>query len=158
MKRRIAVAEDRSAELLPIVSREQSENAFRAALNLFIGRGRRYSSKEVQIATGVSHRIIDCFRSYPLGHVDYRALNMGMQMSIIAFLGPDFTSEWILLAGQVAFHKPEGLDHDAIEEAARDLLGCKGKAHHPDSPGGREIASCELEELDAKVVALRARC
>jgi len=55
-------------------------------------------------------------------------------------------------------HVPEELDHDEIETACRDLLATKGKAHHPDSPGGREISPCERQELDSKVVALRARC
>jgi len=152
------MSEAQAAELCPIVSREQSENAFRTALNLFVGRGRRYSSKEVQIATGISHRVIDCFRSYELGHVDYRPLHMGAQMSLMRFLGPEFTSEWLKIAAQVAFHKPTGVDIDELEEAARDLLGAKGKAHHPDSPGGREITPDERAVLDDKVVALRARC
>jgi len=51
---------------------------------------------------------------------------------------------------------PEGVDHDEFETIARDYLAAKGKAHHPDSPGGREIADCERDLLDSKVVALRA--
>lgn len=96
-----------SADLIPTISREQSENAFRAALNLFVGRRGRYTSKQVQIATGVSHRLIDSFRSYEHGHPDYRPLHMGAQMSIIAFLGPDFTSEWLKIADQGAYDLPE---------------------------------------------------
>lgn len=156
MTPRYPMADPVSAEMSATFSREQSENAFRAALNLFVGRGRRYSSKQVQIGTGVSHRVIDCFRSYEHGHPDYRPLHMGVQMSLIAFLGPDFTSEWIKLAGQVAFDKPEGIDHDEVEDAAREFLATKGRAHHPDSPGGREISDCERDELDGKVAQLRA--
>lgn len=96
-----------AAEMSPIISREQSENGFRAALNLFVGRGRRYNSKQVQIGTGISHRLIDCFRSYPSGHPDHRPLHMGAQMSIMRFLGPEFTSEWIKLADQGAYALPE---------------------------------------------------
>lgn len=96
-----------AAEMFPIISREQSENAFRAALNLFVGRGRRYNSKQVQTGTGISHRVIDCFRSYEYGHPDYRPLHMGAQLSIMAFLGPEFTSEWVKLADQGAFALPE---------------------------------------------------
>lgn len=150
------MSDAQAAEMSQIISREQSENAFRTALNLFVGRGRRFSSKQVQLGCGVSHRVIDCFRSYEHGHPDYRPLHMGAQMSIMRFLGPEFTSEWIKLAGQVAFHKPDGIDHDEVEDAARDFLAAKGKAHHPDSPGGREIAECEQDELDDKVAVLRA--
>lgn len=50
---------------------------------------------------------------------------------------------------------PEGVDHDEFETIARDYLAAKGKAHHPDSPGGREITDCERAGLDCKVVQLR---
>jgi hypothetical protein len=51
---------------------------------------------------------------------------------------------------------PEEVDHDTIETLARDYLAAKGKAHRPDSPGGRELASCESNVLDLKAAALRA--
>lgn len=51
---------------------------------------------------------------------------------------------------------PDGLDHDEIEKAARDFLACKGEAHHPDSPGGREISDCEHAALTGRAVRLRA--
>lgn len=50
---------------------------------------------------------------------------------------------------------PEGLDHDAVEDACRDFLATKGKAHHPDSPAGRELSACEQAALTAKVVSLK---
>jgi len=51
---------------------------------------------------------------------------------------------------------PEGLNHDEYEDICRDYLATKGKAHHPESPGGREIAPCEEAVLTAKVVTLKA--
>ena len=50
---------------------------------------------------------------------------------------------------------PEELDHDEFETMCRDYLAAKGKAHQADSPGGREIADCEREQLDGKVVQIR---
>jgi hypothetical protein len=45
---------------------------------------------------------------------------------------------------------PEGIDHDEIAEAVRDYLTAKDRAHHPDSPAGRDIADCEDDDLRAK--------
>jgi hypothetical protein len=61
----------------------------------------------------------------------------------------------ILPDGFQIVRAPEEIDHDQIEELARDYLACKGKAHHPSSPGGREIAPCEAEALTGKLVPLR---
>lgn len=51
---------------------------------------------------------------------------------------------------------PEEIDHDEFETMCRDYLAAKARAHQTASPGGREIADCEREALDGKVVQLRA--
>lgn len=51
---------------------------------------------------------------------------------------------------------PEGIDHDAASEAMRDYLAQKDAAHHPASPGGREIAPEEDRSLTMKLAAVRA--
>ena len=51
---------------------------------------------------------------------------------------------------------PEGLDHDALCDLARDYVETKMRAHRADSPGGTVIVPEESRELDGKVVALRA--
>lgn len=62
----------------------------------------------------------------------------------------------LLLPGERAIVQiPEGIDHDEYEQAARDYLAEKGRAHHPDSPAGREISKCEQALLDRKIVPLR---
>ena len=99
-----------SAELISLISRERAENAFRDALNLFIGRGRKYSSEQIEKATGVSRRLIDCCRSYPFGHPDFRRLDFAAKLSVSAFLGADFTSEWLAVAAQGAFDLPDADD------------------------------------------------
>jgi hypothetical protein len=122
-----------SAELISLISRERAENAFRDALNLFIGRGRKYSSEQIEKATGVSRRLIDCCRSYPFGHPDFRRLDFAAKLSVSAFLGADFTSEWLAVAAQGAFNLPDAddtppgaivaddaEDHAQLSDAARD--------------------------------------
>jgi hypothetical protein len=51
---------------------------------------------------------------------------------------------------------PDDLDHDALSDLAADYLTTKAAAHKADSPAGVDIAPCEKEVLDRKVVALRA--
>lgn len=101
---------NKSADLEPLVSREQAENEFRKALNLFVGRNRRYSVDQLSKGSGVPDRSIECFRSYQHGHSDYRPLHDGHKLSIMKFLGADFTTEWLALAGQGAFNLPDADD------------------------------------------------
>src|SRR6478609_11080896 len=102
MTGRIAMLEDDSADFSPLISREQAENEFCRALNLFAGRGRRYSVETLATGSGVPKRLIECFRGYPVGHPDHRVLHFGHKMSIISFLGPKFTTEWLKLCDQAA--------------------------------------------------------
>lgn len=62
----------------------------------------------------------------------------------------------ILPDGEQIVRAPEELDHDEMERVARDYLAAKGAAHHPDSPGGREISDCEDAVLDRKAAHLVA--
>ena len=62
----------------------------------------------------------------------------------------------LLPTGFQIVRAPEEIDHDEMERVARDYLAAKGAAHHPDSPGGREISACEDDALDAKAARLRA--
>lgn len=62
----------------------------------------------------------------------------------------------ILPDGEQIVRAPEDIDHDELEAACRDYLAAKGKAHHPDSPDGREISSCEDDALDAKAAHILA--
>lgn len=69
---------------------------------------------------------------------------------------PDDLLSLLLPVGCLMVRAPEDIDHDEMERVARDYLAAKGAAHHPDSPGGREISACEDDALDAKAARLRA--
>jgi len=69
---------------------------------------------------------------------------------------PDELLSLLLPEGRSIVSVPDDLDHDAIETMARDYLAAKGAAHHPASPGGREIADCERAKLGGKYAALKA--
>jgi trans-aconitate methyltransferase len=52
---------------------------------------------------------------------------------------------------------PEDVDHDEYETMTRDYLAAKWRAHHPASPGGREITDEEKDGLNQKAARLQVR-
>lgn len=62
----------------------------------------------------------------------------------------------LLPAGWLIVRAPEEIDHEEVEQAARDYLGAKGAAHHPLSEAGREIGPNEAKVLRAGAARLRA--
>lgn len=95
-----------AANLSPLISREQAGNVIGNAMRLYVGRGRRYSVKQLSNATGVKDRVIECAMT-DAGSVDYRPLPPEALLSIALFLGSDFTGEWLVLAKQGAFDLPD---------------------------------------------------
>lgn len=149
------MTDNKSADFTGLIPREQAENAFRDALNLFVGRGRLYSVEQLEKGARIAHRRIECFRSYKLGHPDYRALHFGDMMSIQKFLGPDFTNEWSNLTEQVAVHSEELCDDDMATACAEYLLEYS-KARHRSSEAGAELGPREKRALITKRVRLAA--
>lgn len=143
------MSENVAAELTPLVSHEQLENAFWKALRMFVGRGKRYSASEISIGAGVHRRTLDCYRGYPIGHPDWRPLNTEQKFSIASFVGADLTSEWIRFMGQEAVDLPDDPDGD-LDTAGLDAAEVAHKvqrARHPQSPGGIAIVSEERSEI-----------
>lgn len=66
---------------------------------------------------------------------------------------PDDLLSLMLPTGRLIVRAPEAIDHDEASAAMRSYLKAKDEAHHPDSPGGRDIVPCE----DGKLIELRAR-
>lgn len=50
----------------------------------------------------------------------------------------------------------EDIDHDKVAQIAHDYLQAKSAAHHPDSPGGRELSDCEKVSLGSIHTELKA--
>lgn len=96
-----------SAELQPLVSREQMDNAFHRAINMFVGRGKRHRAADVCTGAGIDRRRLDCYRGYPIGHPDHRPLHEHEKWSISSYVGADLTSQWIQSLGQGAFDIPD---------------------------------------------------
>lgn len=145
--------DENSANFAPLVSREQSGNALRHALGLFVGRGRRYSVKELSNATGVKDRMIECAKLDP-ANIDYRPLPDWAIASIGKFLGAPFLAKWLELAAVVPIDAGE-LDIDALAAAAADFAADYARARSPVSPGGIEIVDEERGPLTDKAANLR---
>lgn len=126
--------------------RETQERIFEAA------RKRGLTLKAISVLSGVP---VSTLRTWA-GENGATALMSIDGLFKLCGVIPDDLLSMLLPTGRVIVRMPEEIDHDQVEDLCRDFLAAKGKAHHPDSPGGREISPCEEAMLDAKVVQLRA--
>lgn len=107
-----------SAGVSPIVSRAAAGLALSQSLRLFVGRGRRYSYKQVQRGAGISARMLECYRQEP-DHEDWRPIKPEELASLYLFLGSDFTTDYLeRVARQGAYELPEPDDLSHAEIAA----------------------------------------
>lgn len=130
---------------IPERQRTTQERIFRLAQ-----RDHGLTLKAISLDSGIGYTTIQSYA------------NGGSVMSIaslFALVGviPDELLSLLLPEGRVIVQAPDALDHDDIERACRDFLTAKGEAHHPESPAGRDIADCEREALNVKVVQIRGR-
>ena len=96
-----------SANISLLVSRTAVREKMRDAMRLYVGRGRRYSVKELSNGTGVADRLIEsamCEVDSP----DYRPLAHEALASIATFLGAPFASHYLELSGLGAFELMDG--------------------------------------------------
>lgn len=96
-----------SADVSLLVSRNSIRETIRDALRLFVGRGRRYSVKELSNGTGVADRLIESAMCDP-DNPDYRPLSQEALASITKFLGASFASTYLELSGLGAFELMDG--------------------------------------------------
>lgn len=148
------MSENQSADKPLLVSRAVAGETEARALRMFIGRGKEYSVKEVSNRTGVKDRCIECAMAGP-DNLDWRPLSAGMLHSLMSFLGPDFITAW-LKPTTFAAHDPAKVDHEELLEHALNYVAEHGKARRRESPGGAEIVSVEVVDLDRAAAPLRA--
>lgn len=85
-----------------LVSRNSAREKLRDTLRLYVGRGRRYSVKELSNGTGVPDRMIESAMCQ-VDDPDFRPLALESLLSIAAFLGPAFASAILEPCGLGAF-------------------------------------------------------
>jgi hypothetical protein len=130
--------ESPSANISLLVSRSSLRGAISKALNLYVGRGRRYTVKELSNATGVPDRIIECAKLDP-EDPDFRPLREEALASVSKFLGAQFVSLWL-----------ETMELGAFELSGQPPLPCVlAKADAPtDASEERKRLIRRLAELE----------
>lgn len=96
-----------SANFELLVSRNLIRERLRAALKLYVGRGCRYTAKELWQATGVSDTSLDK-AMLAVDSPDYRALKLEELASLAKYLGAPFVSAVLEACGLGAFELMEG--------------------------------------------------
>jgi hypothetical protein len=121
-----------------LVSRTAVREKLRDALRLYVGRGRRYSVKELSNATGVPDRCIEAAKCDP-EDPDYRLLTLENLASLSSFLGAPFASAFLEPAGLGTFElmdaqpplpsvlnadsaKPSETPREKVERLQRELF------------------------------------
>jgi hypothetical protein len=137
-----------SADFTPLVSRTAARSAISDALRLYVGRGRRYTVKKLGNGTGVPDRLIECAMCDP-DDPEFRPLSLENLLSVSAFLGAAFTSDWLKLADLGAHELPDhnDPDFDALGLEANGLAGEVAQARSPQSPGGTNIVPIEKQAI-----------
>ncbi len=150
-----------SAELNPLVSREQINAAFHRAFGMFIGRGKRHSAADVAKAAGVNRRSLDCYRGYPIGHPDHRPLDEGQRWSVASFIGADLTTEVIRFMGQAAFNMPEiepdpgAVSADTCDDAATIVRAAADGRFDDEEQRNLRVVGARMMERGAQFVAMK---
>jgi len=149
-----------SADLQPLVSREQARNTIADAIRLFVGRGRRYSVKQLSNGTRVPDWQINA-ALVDASKPDHRPLPPEALLSISAFLGADFTNEWLGLAYQGAFDFPDEDDPrpgdmavEAAENAATVARAAADGAFGPDDHPALRVVGARMKRSGAMLVRM----
>lgn len=83
----------------------------------------------------------------PGGAIYSLAAGKALPADLLSLLVPD---------GWAIIRAPEEIDHDELCDLAAEYVETKVAAHRANSPMGPEIAPCERDALDRKVIQLRA--
>lgn len=114
------MSEQSSADFPLLVSRSAANDAICEALRLYVGRGKRYSVKQLSNGSGVKDRMIE---SAMLSSDDpaHRRLPPEALLSLCSFLGATFTTEILRTAEQGAYELADGEpDPGALAIASTD--------------------------------------
>jgi hypothetical protein len=91
----------------PLVSRSAAREKVRDALRLHVGRGRRFSVKQLSECAGVPARAIEAAMC-PIDDENYRPLTLENLFCIAKFLKAPFVSHYLELCGLGAFELMDG--------------------------------------------------
>lgn len=115
-----------------------------------IAAKRGLTLKAISLDSGIPYSTL---RSYA-GHSGETAEMPVSTLRKLTGVVPDELLSLLLTEDRAIVCVPAEIDHDALADAVADYLHMKNAAHHPESPAGRDIADCERDNLDSKVVQL----
>jgi hypothetical protein len=108
--------------------------------------------KSISAKSGIPYGTL---RSYAGHSGETHEMPVSAQYKLVGII-PDELLSLLLPGGRVIVKAPEHLDHDELAECFHDYLQTKERAHHPDSPAGRDIAPCEDNVLRGKFAKVKA--
>lgn len=99
--------------------------------------------KAISLDAGIGYTTL---KSYARGE---SVMSIASLFRLVGVVPNDLLS-LLLPEGRCIVTMAEDVDHDRISEQFQDWLREKERAHHPDSPAGRDIAPCEDSTLRHK--------
>lgn len=144
-----------SAGIETLVSRTKHWEAVSRALNMFVGRGKKFSNADCEAGAGVPARMMECYRQQPIAQ-EWRPIKPEEFASLICFLGPGFSAAYLagINSGQGAYWLPEGDgDAAALNTDSAEFNYEYAKAIDPTGPGGPKLVPEEKQRL--RVIASR---
>ena len=148
-----------TAGIGPIVPRTAAYTAFAKGLRLSVGRGCRFSYKELARKSGVSARMIEAYRYAP-DHEEWRAAPFEDILSLSAALGPEFTADYLMLASQGAFWLPDTntppgiLAADNSDDNARLTRAALDGEFQPHEKPALKVVGANMVSRGAALVAI----
>lgn len=95
-----------AAENSLTISRDAAWDRWHRAMMLFVGKGKRHTVDEARKGTGISASVVYGWLAGPTSQ-DWRNPHLGHVLSVMGFLGPEFSTEIVKLASQGAFWLPD---------------------------------------------------
>lgn len=130
---------------IPTIIRETQERVFR------ICQANGLTLKAISLDAKIPYSSL---RSYAGNNGSTSIMGIDVLYQLVGVV-PNELLSLLLPQGNAIFTVPDEVDYDEIENLARDYIATKAKAHHADSPAGRELADCERNSLAGKVARLR---
>ena len=144
----------KSADKTPIVPRTKLDLAVHDMLRLFVGRGKRWSVVDLEAASGVAARAIECARCEP-GDPEHRPLDREQLFSVMSALGSIAQSVILSRLMGTAAHDVEPIELDParlltlLSEGGTEFIkrGIDGVFDNPDRGALRPFADDMIAAL-----------
>jgi transcriptional regulator with XRE-family HTH domain len=104
--------------------------------------------KAISLDSGLGYTTI---QSYARGEAVMSIASLFRLCDVI----PEELLSLLVPEGFVLLRAPEEIDHDELAEGMREWLAAKDRAHHPESPAGRDLSECEDRNLRNRASGLR---